>query len=480
MAIQIRRTRTPDHAPTDLVPGQLAVEMASSPARLWCGVPTSIDPSGRRLLGTSGGGGPSFKTGQAKPTLRKIAPPGWILMDDGTIGDALSGASTRANDDCEALFHLLWELGDERAPVGGVTPGDPLFPNVIFLVANGTRTDQSLRALALIPDGNQAPRPTWVAPAGGLPLPEVVDFDHINANWFTVPADWNLGTGDFCFEGYIRIGWLNYWQMIFADFLGTSFQIYVTNDNTLRARFAIGSGAWQFQTVPFGAVALNTWTHFAFYRLGNNFYGAKDGVPVLLGNIAGAPTNVSNLYIGNGPEPSQFWGQMAALRVTRGYSRYYATPFIPPSLPHRTVSVSGRGESAAEDWAAHKQITLPRQRGRAIVGAGHGAGLVDRPLGGWFGEESHSQTGAELPQHAHAVADPGHGHGSWTENRVYSWGHGYSGAESVAWYPHYWGGLTSGVTVNANVTGIGLYNAGSSAPFNVVQPSAAWNLMMKL
>src|SRR5262245_60407416 len=120
MAIQIRRTRTPDHAPPDLVPGQLAVEMASSPARLWCGVPTSIDPSGRRLVGTGAGGGASFKTGDAKVTLKKIAEPGWILLDDGTIGDAVSGASTRADNDCEAVFKLIWiKCDDRRATIVG-------------------------------------------------------------------------------------------------------------------------------------------------------------------------------------------------------------------------------------------------------------------------------------------------------------------------------------------------------------------------
>jgi len=51
MAIQIRRTATPDNPPSDLVPGQLAVEMASDPPRLWCGVPATIDPSGRVQVG---------------------------------------------------------------------------------------------------------------------------------------------------------------------------------------------------------------------------------------------------------------------------------------------------------------------------------------------------------------------------------------------------------------------------------------------
>jgi hypothetical protein len=62
MAIyRVTRTSTPNLAPASgtLVPGQLAVEMATQPnPRLWVGVPTNIDPTGRRLIvSTTGGGG---------------------------------------------------------------------------------------------------------------------------------------------------------------------------------------------------------------------------------------------------------------------------------------------------------------------------------------------------------------------------------------------------------------------------------------
>lgn len=61
MAIyQVTRTSTPLNAPAagSLLPGQLAVEMATQPSpRMWVGVPTTIDPTGRRLLVSSTGGG---------------------------------------------------------------------------------------------------------------------------------------------------------------------------------------------------------------------------------------------------------------------------------------------------------------------------------------------------------------------------------------------------------------------------------------
>lgn len=47
-------------------------------------------------------------TGAVQGFRRTSPPAGWILENGGTIGDAGSGATTRANSDAEALFTLLW------------------------------------------------------------------------------------------------------------------------------------------------------------------------------------------------------------------------------------------------------------------------------------------------------------------------------------------------------------------------------------
>lgn len=45
---------------------------------------------------------------------------GYILADGGTIGDATSGGTLRANADCWDLFYLLWaNIADAEAPVSG-------------------------------------------------------------------------------------------------------------------------------------------------------------------------------------------------------------------------------------------------------------------------------------------------------------------------------------------------------------------------
>lgn len=59
-------------------------------------------------------------TGDVKLTLKTAADSGWVLMNDGTIGNSASSATTRANADTEALFTLLWNnVLDASAPVSG-------------------------------------------------------------------------------------------------------------------------------------------------------------------------------------------------------------------------------------------------------------------------------------------------------------------------------------------------------------------------
>jgi hypothetical protein len=65
------------------------------------------------------GGGSGFSTGDAKITLKTAADAGWVMANDGTIGDASSGASTRANSDTAALYAILWAIPDAYAPVTG-------------------------------------------------------------------------------------------------------------------------------------------------------------------------------------------------------------------------------------------------------------------------------------------------------------------------------------------------------------------------
>jgi hypothetical protein len=53
-----------------------------------------------------------FTTGDVKLSIKTTADTGWVLMNDGTIGNASSSGTTRANADTEQLFTLLWNNTD--------------------------------------------------------------------------------------------------------------------------------------------------------------------------------------------------------------------------------------------------------------------------------------------------------------------------------------------------------------------------------
>lgn len=61
-----------------------------------------------------------FTTGDVKVTIKTVADDGWVMLNDGTIGNAASGGTTRANADTAALFALLWaNTSDANCPVSG-------------------------------------------------------------------------------------------------------------------------------------------------------------------------------------------------------------------------------------------------------------------------------------------------------------------------------------------------------------------------
>jgi microcystin-dependent protein len=113
---------------------------------------------------------------------------------------------------------------------------------------------------------------------------------------------------------------------------------------------------------------------------------------------------------------------------------------------------SGRGATAAADYAANKTIALPKVLGRAMAGAGAGAGLTSRALAkAGIGVETHALSVAELATHYHSYNAP-------------------TGAGSPT-------GTGSG-TLNPAATNTG--NQGSGTAHQNMQPSAFLNVMIKL
>lgn len=59
-------------------------------------------------------------TGDVKLTLKASADPGWVLMNDGTIGSAASSATILASAACLKLYTLVWNnISNSFAPVTG-------------------------------------------------------------------------------------------------------------------------------------------------------------------------------------------------------------------------------------------------------------------------------------------------------------------------------------------------------------------------
>src|SRR5512135_3257370 len=60
----------------------------------------------------------AFTTGDVNETFKTVADSGWVMMNDGSVGDGSSGATTRANPDPPPLFALLWNnIADNFCPV---------------------------------------------------------------------------------------------------------------------------------------------------------------------------------------------------------------------------------------------------------------------------------------------------------------------------------------------------------------------------
>lgn len=123
---------------------------------------------------------------------------------------------------------------------------------------------------------------------------------------------------------------------------------------------------------------------------------------------------------------------------------------------------TGRGASAAADYAANKTITLPRTLGRALAVSGTGATLTARVLGEYLGAETHTLTTAEMPTHSHTFQ---------ASDAMDSTNSNFYGALET-----HGNVATTLRTVNNG----GTTNSGSGDAHANMQPSSFFNVMVKL
>lgn len=148
---------------------------------------------------------------------------------------------------------------------------------------------------------------------------------------------------------------------------------------------------------------------------------------------------------------------------------------------------SGRGASAAADFAANKTIALPKELGRALAIAGTGAGLTARALGSAVGAETHTLTGAQsgVAAHGHGGSVAAGGGGPQTVSiPVRTEGGSTEAPQGISSTQN-----TPNASVNVSITlpdhphGLTINNApaaNAAEAHPIVGPRAHWNVMVKL
>jgi len=116
MPIQIRRTAILDNPPVGLVPGQLAVEMANDPPRLWVGVPALVDAAERREVGGTNLLPPALMGAQANlrgirisPTVYSFSVSNLIVRDADARGLTVEGTTSLCD------LNVIGENGRDQA-----------------------------------------------------------------------------------------------------------------------------------------------------------------------------------------------------------------------------------------------------------------------------------------------------------------------------------------------------------------------------
>jgi microcystin-dependent protein len=147
---------------------------------------------------------------------------------------------------------------------------------------------------------------------------------------------------------------------------------------------------------------------------------------------------------------------------------------------------TGRGASAAADFAANKTIALPKTLGRALAVYGTGSGLTARALTAIVGAESHALTEDELATHTHTFTGASHTHTDSGHTHLQQPGTSTAtvanGGDQVV--NNNTGGTkatgSGTANISSTVAGGTNSNTGSGTPHNNMQPSIFLNVMIKL
>lgn len=127
--------------------------------------------------------------------------------------------------------------------------------------------------------------------------------------------------------------------------------------------------------------------------------------------------------------------------------------------------------SASAAWAANCRMSLTKQLGRAIVGAGTGSGLTARPLGAAFGADTFVLGQTNLPSVNFVLAATTSSPDVLGSSSSSPTGPSAAGGAFLA------DRRAGSVTINTTGTAA---SGGSNTAFSLAQASTAWNVMVKL
>lgn len=152
-----------------------------------------------------------------------------------------------------------------------------------------------------------------------------------------------LGSGTFCVECWFYSQSVSGNGTIIDKRSGTYGPLLVWRSGAfLVVYMSSNNSSWDILngvTVNF-TIAINTWYHFALYRIGGTIYASINGFVYSLGGSAAIPfNNAGNWYIGSGTNSADvFTGYMSNFRMVIGSSVYTTANYAPPSTPLTTIS----------------------------------------------------------------------------------------------------------------------------------------------
>lgn len=145
---------------------------------------------------------------------------------------------------------------------------------------------------------------------------------------------------------------------------------------------------------------------------------------------------------------------------------------------------TGRGASAAADFAANKTIALPKALGRALAIYGSGSGLTARAMAQYLGVETHPLVTGEMPSHTHTFTGDAHGHVMRATSNAGGSGNPATASLAVtgtAVYVSGFGNIVDMASTTANTTSTGTNSStGSGTAHQNMQPTLFLNIMVKL